>query len=82
MPSQIQQKFFILQENASSASPIKAGPFYDHGTANAQCQAMAAANIGIPFVVVKTTSGFCTDSPQAVALEFFQPAAGEPPLDL
>lgn len=82
MPALIQQKFFVIQENASTSSAIKEGPFFDLGTAKARCQSIAAANIGIPFVVVKTTAGFATDSPASVPLEFFQPAPGEPPLDL
>lgn len=82
MPDKIQQKFWIIQDNSVNSSTIKAGPFYDKGSAEAACQSMASANIGIAFVVVKSTSGFSTDKPIGVALEFFQPAPGEPPLDL
>ncbi len=82
MPSLIQQKFWVCQENASTGSSIKEGPFYDIGSAKSRCQAIAAANIGVPFIVVKTTAGYATDSPQSVPLEFFQPGPGEPPLDL
>lgn len=82
MPGQIQQKFYVLQENAATSSQVVAGPFYDLGTAKAQCQTKAAGNIGVAYVVVKTTAGFQTDAPAAVALEFFTPAPGEPPLDL
>lgn len=82
MPSQIQQKFYIIQENSSTGTAIKAGPFYDLGSATLQCRFVAAADIGVAYTVVKTTAGFATDEPQAVALDFFQPAPGEPPLDL
>lgn len=82
MPALIQQKFWIIQDNASTSSAIKAGPFFDHGSADLACKSIAAANIGVSFVVVKTTSGFGTDKPEGVPLEFFQPGPGEPPLDL
>lgn len=84
MPSLIQQKFFLLQEKAAAGSTIIAGPFYDVGSAELACQGVAGKpeNVGISFVVVKTTAGFATDSPQVVALDFFQPAPGQPPLDL
>jgi hypothetical protein len=82
MPSQIQQKFFVIQEKAQGGSAIVLGPFYDIGTATLQCQTKAASDLGVAYVVVKTTAGFQTDAPQAVPLDFFQPAPGEPPLDL
>lgn len=82
MPAQIQQKFYCIQEKAQGGSAIVLGPFYDLGTASLQCRIKAAADIGVAYVVVKTTAGFQTDAPQAVALDFFQPAPGEPPLDL
>lgn len=82
MPDKIQQKFWILQDNAQVSSVVKAGPFYDKGSAEAACQSIATSNVGIAFVVVKTTSGFATEKPVGMPLEFFQPGPGEPPLDL
>lgn len=82
MPDKIQQKFWIIQDNSTQSSTIKAGPFYDKGSAEVACQSMATANVGVQFVVVKSTSGFGTDKPSGVPLEFFTPAPGEPPLDL
>ena len=82
MPAQIQQKFYVCQEKAQGGSTIVLGPFYDLGTATYQCQVKAASDIGVAYVVVKTTAGFQTDAPKAVPLDFFQPAPGEPPLDL
>lgn len=82
MPDKIQQKFWIIQDNSQASSTIKAGPFYDIGSANLACKSMATSNVGIQFVVVKSTSGFGTDTPIGVPLEFFQPAPGDPPLDL
>jgi hypothetical protein len=82
MPAQIQQKFFVIQENSQTSSAIKAGPFYDKGSALEACQRIAAGNMGIPFVVVKSIGGFCTEAPAAVALDFFAPGPGDAPLDL
>lgn len=82
MPDKIQQKFWVIQDNASTSSTINAGPFFDKGSAELACQNFATQNVGVKFVVVKSTSGFGTDKPVGVPLEFFQPAAGEPPLDL
>lgn len=82
MPDKIQQKFWIIQDNSSTSSTIKAGPFFDKGSADIACRDLASSNIGVAYVVVKTTSGFGTDKPIGVPLEFFQPAPGEPPLDL
>lgn len=82
MPSKIQQKFWVIQDNAAESSTIQKGPFMDVGTANIACQRLATSNVGVKYVVVKTTSGFATDTPVSVPLEFFEPAPGEPPLDL
>lgn len=82
MPDKIQQKFWVIQENAAQSSTIQAGPFYDKGSAETACQSIATANVGVKYVVVKSTSGFGTDKPTSVPLEFFAPAPGEPPLDL
>lgn len=79
MPIQeLQRKWFVLQENSQTSSPIFSGPFFDEPAAIAAAQAAALKSPGIAYSVARVTTAYQTNDPVAVQLKFAAQAGAQP----